>query len=34
MNGKPGTVGSSGENRDVVRESFDVVWRNTGPTVD
>jgi hypothetical protein len=34
MNGEPGAISSSGEFRDVVRESFDVVWRNTGPTVD
>jgi hypothetical protein len=34
MNGEPGAIGSSEKFRDVVRESFDVVWRNTGPTVD
>jgi hypothetical protein len=34
VNGEPGAISSSGRFRHVVRESFDVVWRNTGPTVD
>jgi hypothetical protein len=34
VNGDAGAISSSGEFRDVVRKSFDVVGRNTGPTVD
>jgi hypothetical protein len=32
--GEPGDISSSGKFRGVVRESFDVVGRSTGPTVD
>jgi hypothetical protein len=34
VNGEPVAISSSGEFRDVVRESFDVVRRSTSPTVD
>jgi hypothetical protein len=34
VSGEPVAISSSGEFRDVVRESFDVVGRSTGPTVD
>jgi hypothetical protein len=33
-NGETGNLSSSGQFRDVVRESFDVVGRSTGSTVD
>jgi hypothetical protein len=34
VNGEPVAMSSSGEFRDVNRESFDVVRRSTSPTVD
>jgi hypothetical protein len=34
VSGKPGAISSSGEFREVVRESFDVVGRSTGSTGD
>jgi hypothetical protein len=34
VNGEPVAISSSGEFRDVDRESFDVVKRSTSPTID